>query len=203
MSYRQIPNRLTISRIIIAAPFFLLAYCSADNPWCHAFALLALVYIIATDILDGRLARRWNAISPEGETLDPIADKVVVAVAYIAIASLHKHWALPILTATMIIRDLLVSLLRDLASKAGMSIPARKSGKLRTILSMGLALVLLARTPYVTREPPWVLQWLYDIPSGIIEVAIWTLMVWTLYTLYDYGRSHPQLLRRIFRAPCG
>lgn len=203
MSYQQIPNRLTISRIIMAAPFFLLAYGSADNPWCHTFALLALLYIIATDMLDGRLARRWNAISPEGEILDPIADKVVVAAAYIAIASLHKHWALPILAATMIIRDFLVSLLRDLASKAGISIPARKSGKRRTILSMGLALVLIARTPYVTREPPWVLQWLYHIPSAIIEVAIWTLMAWTIYTLYDYWRSHPQLLRRIFHSPCG
>lgn len=201
MSYRQIPNGLTLSRILAAAPFFLLAYWSADNPWCHGLALLLFIYIMLSDFWDGWLARRWNAVTALGKELDPIADKVVVAAAYIAVASLHRHWALPILTFTLVFRDFLVSLLRGFAARFRFVIAARPSGKLRTFFSMGFALLLLARAPYPATQPPWLLQWLHAIPPWFIDAGIWTLMAWTLYSLYDYWNAHRRFVWHLFTAP--
>ncbi|MDO8560024.1 MAG: CDP-diacylglycerol--glycerol-3-phosphate 3-phosphatidyltransferase [bacterium] len=204
MPYRLIPNGLTLSRIVLALPFFLLTFSSADRPWCHALALLTFAFIILTDFLDGRLARRWNAVTLMGKELDPIADKVVVAAAYIALSSLHHtNWLLPVLAFVLIFRDFLVSLLRGFAARCQTVIAARQSGKLRTVLSLGLALLLIARIPYHTTPPPWLLRFPLAIPDVIIDAGLWVLLLWTVYSLYDYWYSHRSVIWQVFNAPRG
>ncbi|TSC77015.1 MAG: CDP-diacylglycerol--glycerol-3-phosphate 3-phosphatidyltransferase [Parcubacteria group bacterium Gr01-1014_31] len=204
MPYRIIPNGLTLSRIILALPFFLVAYASADRPWCHTLALFLFAFIILTDFLDGRLARRWNAVSLMGKELDPIADKAVVAAAYIVLASLHSNnWLLPVLAFVLIFRDFLVSLLRGFAARCQTVIAARQSGKLRTALSLSLAFLLLARIPYRTTQPPWLLQLPNAIPGVIIDAGLWVLLLWTVYSLFDYWRANRNVVWQVLNAPQG
>ena len=113
----NLPNILTLSRILMIPVFVLLFYL----PFNWHFLVSAMVFALAaaTDWLDGYLARRWNQATPFGAFLDPVADKLMVAVALaLLIEEYHNLW-LTLPAMTIIGREVVISALREWMAEMG------------------------------------------------------------------------------------
>lgn len=157
----NLPNKLTLSRIILI-PFFIAAF-YAPFTW-HYFVALAIFAIASfTDFLDGKIARKYNLITDLGKFLDPIADKVLVTSALvIMVADPNNNVFTTILgeynlglilggigVVIIIARELVVSSLRMMAAKQGKVLAAEKIGKIKTFFTdVTLVVVLLASGLY-------------------------------------------------------
>lgn len=150
----NLPNKLTVLRMIMIPIFIVLFF--VNFPY-HYFAATA-VFIIAslTDMLDGHIARKYNLITDLGKFLDPIADKMLVSSALIAVvaycANLTQWITITITIFTMIIlcRELMVSGFRIVASSKNVILAADKLGKIKTILQMFAMILLIPAGDYLT-----------------------------------------------------
>jgi CDP-diacylglycerol--glycerol-3-phosphate 3-phosphatidyltransferase len=135
----QIPNLLTFIRVA-AVPLALIITTLAPG---KAFWLLLIFAVAAvTDFLDGYLARRWNAVSPLGAMLDPVADKLLVALMLIY---LLKYPLMPVLlVALLLLRELYISGLREYVAQRGLTLPVSSGGKWKTALQLIAITALLA-----------------------------------------------------------
>lgn len=138
----NLPNWLTVSRILLIPLFVVVFYL----PWRGAEGAAAVIFVVAaiTDWLDGYLARRWGQTSRFGAFLDPVADKLIVAVALIVVLQRDAR-ALMVLPVVIIIsREITVSALREWMAEIGERTKVAVSGlgKLKTTVQM-VALVLL------------------------------------------------------------
>lgn len=132
---RNLPNLLTLLRILLVPVFvWLVFFCSAPNS--IAWALLVFAVASFTDFLDGYLARKWQVISNFGKIMDPLADKLLVLSALTALTLLQPFKLYPLILILIALREVLVSLLREVYVKKGIVIPADKLGKLKTVLQM-------------------------------------------------------------------
>ena len=136
---RTIPNQITVARIaFVPLLMFLILYESA----IARIAAMVLFFLAAvSDAVDGYIARSLNQTSIFGKFADPIADKLLVAGALIALVQLGELSAWPVMV--IIAREFLVTGLRILAISYGEAIGARFLGKAKTISHVGLVLVLL------------------------------------------------------------
>ena len=113
----NIPTLLTLFRVILI-PFFVLAF---YLPFSWAPFACALIFFVAavTDWFDGFLARRWNQSTRFGAFLDPVADKVMVAIAMVLVAEHYHTWWVTLPAATMIAREIIISALREWMAELG------------------------------------------------------------------------------------
>ncbi len=140
----NIPNILTISRIVMVLIFVVLATLAdkafiAEHSWVFQIRLGAYILAIlagATDLLDGYLARRWNQVTAFGALMDPLADKIfVTATMLIAVEyRLMPAW----IAVAVLCREFMVTGLRTLAAKKQIVISADRWGKLKTALQMAM-----------------------------------------------------------------
>jgi len=125
----NLPNKLTISRIIITAAFifFVLSAGLAAKVWALAAFLLASL----TDLLDGFIAKRNNQVTDFGKLMDPIADKILTLSAFLAFVELNivPAW----MVIAIIFREVLITALRGLALAKGKVIAADDGGKHKTV----------------------------------------------------------------------
>jgi len=139
----NLPNILTLSRIVLI-PVFVIAY-YLPFEWSNKACAVLFAIAAITDWLDGYLARRWNQATPFGAFLDPVADKLMVA---IALAVIIEHYQTPWITVpSMIIigREIVVSALREWMAERGKRDNVKVSflGKLKTACQMWAILFLL------------------------------------------------------------
>src|SRR6202035_2552555 len=122
--------------------------------------LAAVVFALAslTDFIDGRLARSRGSITTFGKLMDPLADKLLIVAALIALVSLHRLAAW--VAMVIITRELAVTVLRLSASQAGVVMSASMFGKIKTCLQIAAILTVIA----VHGQPAWV--------SGLIYAAV-------------------------------
>ncbi|MGH8048158.1 MAG: CDP-diacylglycerol--glycerol-3-phosphate 3-phosphatidyltransferase, partial [Chthoniobacterales bacterium] len=114
---------------------------SVQFPYNHTLALALFVVATITDYLDGQIARRCNLITDFGKLMDPLADKILTAAAFICLIPYH---ALPAWVVIVIIaREFLITGLRLLAGAKGVVLPAEKLGKHKTAWQMGTILFFL------------------------------------------------------------
>jgi CDP-diacylglycerol--glycerol-3-phosphate 3-phosphatidyltransferase len=142
----QIPNSLTIARIV-AVPVSLLIMILAPT----AYLALLVIFVAAalTDFLDGYLARKWNAQSAFGAMLDPMADKLLVALLLLYLLQQTVLSIIPV--AIILLRELFIAGLRESLALRQVPLPVSRGGKIKTALQMiGIALVLLALAYPVT-----------------------------------------------------
>lgn len=136
------PTFLTLSRII-AIPLFVIIY---YLPFTEAHLIAALIFTFAglTDWLDGYLARNWSQTTPFGAFLDPVADKLMVAVALVLVVSEVGLAVLAIPAAIIVGREIVISALREWMAEIGKrtSVAVSLIGKVKTLIQM-LALILL------------------------------------------------------------
>lgn len=138
----NLPNSLTVLRLILAGCF--VVSLSADFPWHYTVALTFFLLASLTDYLDGVIARRYNLITDFGKLMDPLADKILMASAFICLLVLLPKGMLPAWAVIAIIsREFLITGLRLLASSKGTVLPAEKLGKHKTLWQMIAAIYLL------------------------------------------------------------
>ena len=130
----NLPNKLTLLRVILI-PFFLL-FIYIDIPFNFLFALIIFAAASITDALDGKIARARNLVTNFGKFLDPLADKVLVISALTVFMELDEvHMgAIPLIIISA--REFMVSGLRLLAADSGIVVAAGIWGKLKTAFTM-------------------------------------------------------------------
>ena len=128
----NLPNKLTILRIVLILPFLLVLY--LDVPYAAYIALAIFIVASLTDMLDGKIARRDGLVTDFGKFADPLADKmlVIAAMLWFVECGMMPGWALLI----VILREFAVSGLRMVASDKGRVIAAGWSGKVKTASTM-------------------------------------------------------------------
>ena len=133
-------NLVTVARVLIAPVMFVIIPDKAGGSWV-AFALWFV--LCCTDGIDGFLARRHGSTTV-GAFLDPLADKVLVLGAMVFLVNSHVFWIVPVIIIAA--RELAISLYRTFVGAKGVSVPASKIAKLKTLtqqLSVGFALAPL------------------------------------------------------------
>ncbi|MBO5509322.1 MAG: CDP-diacylglycerol--glycerol-3-phosphate 3-phosphatidyltransferase [Lachnospiraceae bacterium] len=137
----NLPNKLTILRVILI-PFFLVALMVDGIPAGKWIALGIFVLASITDTLDGQIARRKNLVTNFGKFMDPLADKLLVCSAMIAMIDLGRIpcWVVIIIIA----REFIISGFRLVASDNGVVIAAGWWGKIKTVVQMIMVIVLIA-----------------------------------------------------------
>jgi len=139
----SLPNILTVARIVAVPLLVGLFY--LNHPWAHVLAASVFIGAAITDTLDGYLARRMGITTPLGEFLDPVADKLIVAVALVLLVG-HDTRPFIVVTAAVIIgREITVSALREWMAHLGARAKVAVSGmgKVKTIVQMtGLSMMM-------------------------------------------------------------
>lgn len=148
----NLPNKLTIARMVMIPLFILFFYLSFSGHFFVALGVFALASL--TDLLDGKIARRYNLVTNLGKFLDPIADKVLVSSALIVLltqslffTAFLGDWAMiagGCCVAVIFARELIVSGFRMVAADAGIVIAADKVGKFKTVAQDVAVIALLA-----------------------------------------------------------
>ena len=179
----QIPNTLTIGRIILV-PFFVVAfYLPGFYGDLTAFALFVIASF--TDFLDGMLARMLGEESKLGELLDPIADKIIVATALILLVMDGTIGHYEVVAAIIILtREILISGLREFLARGQIKLPVTNLAKLKTFLQMiAIALLLTGETGNK------ILNFQDYNAQTIGMILLWLSAFLTLYTGYEYLRK--------------
>ncbi|WFE68363.1 CDP-diacylglycerol--glycerol-3-phosphate 3-phosphatidyltransferase [Thiomicrospira sp. R3] len=178
MTLQQLPMAITWSRVFLIPVFLIIYYL----PLQYSSFIAMLVFVIAamTDWLDGYLARRFNATSRFGAFLDPVADKLIVAVALIVVAVEYQHWIVTLAAIIIIMREMAVSALREWMAEHNMSdvVAVSLVGKYKTTFQL-IALAMLIYGGELLGVP-WV-------AIGLIMLVIATTL--TLWSLVEYGLS--------------
>ena len=180
---RKIPNILTVGRILIV-PFFVLAF---YLPGFYGDLTALILFIVAsfTDFLDGMLARLLGQESKLGELLDPIADKIIVATALILLVMDGTIRQYEVIAAIIIlIREILISGLREFLAKGKIKLPVSNLAKLKTVLQMvSIALLLSGETGNK------IINFQNYNAQTIGIIFLWLSAALTLFTGYDYMRK--------------
>jgi CDP-diacylglycerol--glycerol-3-phosphate 3-phosphatidyltransferase len=136
----NLPNSITMSRIVMIP--LLLWILTAHFPWLHVHGsqeiTASVLFVLAsiTDGLDGYLARKRGQVTTVGVLLDPIADKIMVAGALIALVAYNPDVVKVWIVVVIIGREFLISGLRSIASSEGFTIQASDLGKLKTVIQI-------------------------------------------------------------------
>lgn len=145
------PNKLTVGRMI-ATPIFM-ATMLINFPYHYLVSLLLFIAASLTDMIDGKMARKYNLVTDFGKFLDPLADKMLTTSAYLGFICMFADkygycWQMTAITFVVLFREFMVSSIRlVVVSSGGKVIAANIWGKLKTVSQMaGIILALLAYT---------------------------------------------------------
>ena len=181
-------NRLTMLRVVLAAAVF--GALLAEGPRWHAAALAMFAAAVATDWLDGWLARRTNSVSHFGKIADPIADKILVLGTLLALIR-RKELEIPVWTVFLILmRELVIGGVRMLAAANGKSIAAERTGKIKTVVQCIAVLSIL--TIVVLRDRGWASGWMIDSAAYLAILCAGV----ALSSLWAYLRQYRALLQK-------
>lgn len=182
----SLPNLLTLSRIAVL-PLLVGAF-YIEEPWSQFVACAVFAAASLTDYLDGWLARTYQQTSSLGRFLDPVADKIMVAVALLMLVADARISGLIVLPALVILcREILVSGLREFLAELQVGVPVSRLAKWKTAIQMiAISFLLLGEA-----GPAW-------LPVlRIGEVSLWLAAGLTLITGYDYLRAGLRHMRAI------
>ncbi|MCK7543135.1 CDP-diacylglycerol--glycerol-3-phosphate 3-phosphatidyltransferase [Marinobacter bryozoorum] len=166
----NLPNILTLSRIVMIPVFVAIFYLPVQ--WSYVVSAAIFAVAGATDWLDGYLARKLDQSTPFGAFLDPVADKLMVAVALTVLIEEHASFVLTIPAMVIIGREIVISALREWMAEVGSraSVAVSYIGKIKTTAQMVSIIMLLAVPPGV------VVAWL---GTGLLYLAA-VLTLWSM-----------------------
>ena len=174
----NLPNKLTILRVILI-PFFvvfmLFDITGAADKW---IALVIFCVASLTDMLDGKIARKYNLVTNFGKFMDPLADKLLVCTALICLTSMDRLNVIVVLV--IIAREFIISGFRLVASDNGIVIAASYWGKIKTVSQMALIIVLIMD--------------LGGVWNIVGTVLTWVALILTVVSLIDYIAKNKQVL---------
>jgi CDP-diacylglycerol--glycerol-3-phosphate 3-phosphatidyltransferase len=131
---RNLPNALTVGRILLVPVLVTVLFTKMPGKeWLGLGLFLAAAL---TDFLDGFFARRYQVITPLGQLLDPAADKILIASAFISLVELNPAVTPAWMVALILSREFAVGALRSVAASQGVVVPAGWSGKVKTVVQV-------------------------------------------------------------------
>ena len=171
----NLPNKLTIFRCILIVPFVALLLNGYD-------LIATVIFIIAslTDLLDGKIARKYNLVTNFGKFMDPLADKLLVCSALICLIEMGRldAWIVCIIIA----REFIISGFRLIASDNGIIIAASYWGKFKTTFQMIMVVVLMLNIQN-------------NIMNILGQILIWISLALTIISLVDYVAKNLDVLK--------
>ena len=164
----NLPNKLTLFRVILI-PFFVLFMLVDITAYDKWIALAIFIVASLTDLLDGKIARKYNLVTNFGKFMDPLADKLLVCSALICLVALTKipAWIVIIIIA----REFIISGFRLIAADNGVVIAASYWGKFKTTFQMVMICLMIADIEAI---------------SLITTVVMWIALILTIVSLVDY-----------------
>ena len=164
MKDMNLPNKLTILRMIMIVPFVLLLLGGYD--W---IALAIFIIASLTDLVDGKLARKYNLVTNFGKFMDPLADKLLVCAALIGLVELHRIPAWIVIV--IISREFIISGFRTIAADNNVVIAASYWGKFKTVFQMVMVCLMIANIRQLTI---------------LTDIVMWIALALTVVSLVDY-----------------
>ena len=184
----NLPNKLTIFRVILIVPFVVVllggeAGWFGDNSLLYGGISLA-IFIVAslTDLIDGKIARKYNLVTDFGKFMDPLADKLLVSAAMIALVEMGRIPAWVVIV--IISREFIISGFRLVASDNGVVIAASYWGKFKTTFQMVMVCLMLLD---LSEKFAW-----YGVLTNII---MWIALILTVVSLVDYLMKNKNVLK--------
>lgn len=164
----NLPNKLTMLRVIMI-PFFVVFMLVDITPYDKWIALAIFIVASLTDLADGKIARKYNLITNFGKFMDPLADKLLVCSAMIALIELGRipAWIVIVIIA----REFIISGFRLVASDNGVVIAASYWGKFKTVSQMVMVILMIADIPQI---------------QIVTTVVMYIALVLTIVSLVDY-----------------
>lgn len=179
MSKMNLPNKLTIFRVILIVPFVLLLL-GGEAGWFGANRLIPdlialAVFIVAslTDLIDGKIARKYNLVTNFGKFMDPLADKLLVCAALIALVELGRIPAWVVIV--IISREFIISGFRLIAADNNVVIAANYWGKFKTTFQMVMVCLMIAD-----------LGAMFSWMRLLTDLVMWIALILTVVSLADY-----------------
>ena len=173
----NLPNKITMLRVFLI-PFFVVFMLVSAIPYSKYIALVIFVVASLTDTLDGYIARKYKLVSNFGKFMDPLADKLLVCSALIALSDLNRipAWIVIVIIA----RDFIISGFRLIAAEKGIVIAAGWWGKIKTTVQMIMVGFLIADLKVF---------YIFD------QVLIYLALALTLISLGDYLYHNREVLK--------
>ena len=175
----NLPNKLTVLRVILV-PVFVLFLLANITPYDKWIALVIFIVASLTDLLDGKIARKYNLVTNFGKFMDPLADKLLVCSAMICFIAMNKMptWMVLIVIA----REFIISGFRLVASDNGVVIAASYWGKFKTAFSMVMIIFVIM-----------------DIANPVFyvitQILIWVSLILTVISLVDYVLKNKDIFK--------
>ena len=165
----NLPNKLTIFRVILIIPFVIIMLSNFLGDASKWVALAIFIFASLTDLLDGKIARKYNLITNFGKFMDPLADKLLVSSAMICLVEMGKipSW----IVIVIISREFIISGFRLIASDNGVVIAASYWGKFKTVFQMVMVVLMIADISQI---------------QILTTVIMWVALVLTVISLIDY-----------------
>lgn len=165
----NLPNKLTILRMIMIVPFVVFMLVPIGGGAGKWIALALFVIASLTDLLDGKIARKYNLVTTFGKFMDPLADKLLVCSALICLVELGRipAWIVIIIIS----REFIISGFRLVASDKGVVIAASWWGKFKTTFQMVMIVLMIADIAAL---------------SIVTQIVMWIALILTVVSLVDY-----------------
>lgn len=173
----NLPNKLTLFRVILI-PFFIVALLMPSIPYNDYIACGIFIIASLTDMLDGKIARKYNLVTNFGKFMDPLADKLLVCSALICLIELNRmaSWMVIVIIA----REFIISGFRLIASDNGVVIAASYWGKFKTVFQMVSVILLILNIEAI---------------SMLTNILVWIALILTVVSLIDYIVKNKGILK--------
>ena len=168
--FKNLPNQLTIARIC-AIPLFIILL-------LMGFRVTATIVFLAaafTDMLDGKIARKYNLVTNFGKLMDPLADKLLTMAAFVCLVELGDipAWMVIVILG----REFIITGMRQVAAAEGIVIAAGWSGKIKTVCQMvAIPLIMLNNWPCS----------MLPFRFPLDQIALWAALVMTIWSGGEY-----------------
>ena len=175
----NLPNKITVFRILMI-PFFVACMLIKEIPYHEIIAGVIFIIAALSDLVDGKIARRFNLVTNFGKFMDPLADKLLVQSALLCFVA---NGLLPAWIAIVIMsREFIISGFRLVAADKGIVIAAGCLGKLKTVFQMVMSVMLI----FHFSHPVWL---------ATEQIFIWGSLILTIVSLIDYFIKNKDVLK--------
>jgi CDP-diacylglycerol--glycerol-3-phosphate 3-phosphatidyltransferase len=172
----NIPNAITIARILLIPVLVVVFYLPFKNHLLFAAGIFAFAAI--TDWIDGYLARKLGQMTAFGAFLDPVADKLMVAIALVLLVERHATMLFTLAACVIIGREIVISALREWMAELGerTSVAVSYIGKVKTTFQMTAIVGLLAIDPLT--DESWLLASSYMMLYAAAILTLWSMIIY-------------------------
>ena len=192
----NLPNKLTLLRVLLVPVFMAVLY--LGFPGASWVALVIFIVASLTDLLDGKIARKYNLVTDFGKFADPLADKMLTTAAFLAfLGTGHLDvWAVMI----VLTREFMVTSVRLLAAKDGTVIAANIWGKLKTVAQFVAILFELAALEFASWQQSFLSSFnlpdvVFRAPLAVGYAFLWISVVLTAVSGLQYVWGHRQYFK--------